>query len=142
MSIYSIGNISKLTDIPAKTIRFYEEEKLLSKVSRKENNYRIYNSQNIEELKVIRYARSLGFSLSQIRTLLHSPDKLTDYLNDLKDQTQKEINSLQTIKKNLDDIESELKQSKCTCTNNNYCCNIFMSILKQKAKGGDKNNDL
>ena len=138
MSQYTIGEISKIADIPAKTIRFYEQENLLSKVSRKQNNYRSYTEQNLEELKVIKQARSLRFTLPQVRVLLHNPDKLSDYLRELRLQTQKEIDNLQSIKKNLDDIENELKQSRCTCTNNQYCCNIFMSILKEKAKGGDK----
>ena len=138
MTGYRISEVAKISDITAKTIRFYEQENLLSEVSRKENNYRIYTNQNIEELKVIKYARTLGFSLKQIKTLIHDPDKLSEYLSELKEHTQKEIDSLKQTKQNLEDIEVDLKHSQCTCKNNAYCCNIFMSILKYQKKGGEK----
>ncbi len=138
MAKISIGQISKIVDLPTKTIRFYENENLLRKVSREENGYRFYTSQNIEELKVIKHARSLGFSLAQIKSLLHNPDNLGDYLQSVIDQNEAELTNLKLTNRNLISLQKELQHSKSTCTGDEYCCNIFYQTLKHKTKGGEQ----
>ena len=63
-----IGDFSKLTGVPAKTIRYYEEEGLLvpAQVDTM-TGYRQYSQRNIEELLKILYLKSLGFKLAEIR---------------------------------------------------------------------------
>ena len=56
MRKYEIGETAKITGLPAKTIRFYEEEGVISPALRGENGYRQYPEQSIEELKVLKYA--------------------------------------------------------------------------------------
>lgn len=138
MAKISIGQISKIVDLPTKTIRFYEQENLLKKVSREENGYRLYSTQNIEELKVIKHARSLGFSLPQIKALLHNPDNLSEYLQSVINQNQKELDNLKSTNQNLISLQKELQHSKSTCTGDEYCCNIFYQTLKHKTKGGEQ----
>ncbi len=138
MAKIGIGQISKIVDLPTKTIRFYEQESLLRKVSREENGYRFYTTQNIEELKVIKHARSLGFTLLQIKNLLHNPDNLGDYLQSIIEQNEAELTRLKLTNKNLISLQRELQHSKSTCTGDEYCCNIFYQTLKHKKKGGEQ----
>ncbi|MEP1442777.1 MAG: Cu(I)-responsive transcriptional regulator [Hyphomicrobiales bacterium] len=64
----NIGRAAELTDLPAKTIRFYEEIELI-KPSRASNGYRDYSDEDIHRLKFLQRARSLGFSIDECRTL-------------------------------------------------------------------------
>ena len=65
----NIGKAAELSNLPAKTIRFYEEIDLI-KPARAGNGYRDYSDTDIYRLKFLQRARSLGFSVEECRTLL------------------------------------------------------------------------
>jgi len=64
----NIGRAAELTNLPAKTIRFYEEIELI-KPQRSNNGYRNYSDDDIHRLKFLQRARSLGFSIDECRAL-------------------------------------------------------------------------
>ncbi len=66
----TIGEASKLTGVPAKTIRYYEETGLIPQAERAENGYRLYEEKAIHLLKFVKRARDLGFSVHDVGNLL------------------------------------------------------------------------
>jgi DNA-binding transcriptional MerR regulator len=69
MSItYSISDLSGQFDITARTIRFYEDQSLLS--PGRQGTRRIYSERERVRLKLILRAKRLGFTLSEIRETL------------------------------------------------------------------------
>jgi DNA-binding transcriptional MerR regulator len=64
-----IKDLSKKLDLTPKTIRFYEKEGLISKVKRRENNYRVYDDEDIKKLLFIKKARLLGMSIYEIKNI-------------------------------------------------------------------------
>ena len=70
MKMWSIGDVSKQADVPASTIRYYEEIKLLPAAARI-NGRRRYDKTILDKLKTIRLAQKIGFSIAEIQTLLH-----------------------------------------------------------------------
>ena len=70
-----IGELSNITDISVKAIRFYEEEGLISPVEvDRWTNYRYYDESSIKRLSEITYLKDLGFSLKEIKNLPYSND--------------------------------------------------------------------
>jgi Cu(I)-responsive transcriptional regulator len=65
-----IGELSRATGTNAETIRYYERIGLLPKPGRTGGNYRDYGQSDQERLNFIRHARSLGFDIADIRSLL------------------------------------------------------------------------
>jgi len=55
------------------SIRFYEQQGLLSPATRASNGYRTYSAQDVERLRRIRTCRSLDMSIQEIQTLLQVP---------------------------------------------------------------------
>lgn len=65
-----IGEVAQRAGVSAPTIRYYEEIGLLAKPSRSATGYRRYSESTVQELRFIRKAQALGFSLDEIGDIL------------------------------------------------------------------------
>lgn len=63
---YKINEIAKLYNLCADTLRYYEEQQLVTP-ARGENNYRQYSIQDICDLSIVQNLRSLDMPVSRIR---------------------------------------------------------------------------
>ena len=70
-----INELSRQTGIPAKTIRYYESIGLIPPPCRAANNYRQYATADVERLRFVASARSLGFSLTDVADILAARDQ-------------------------------------------------------------------
>lgn len=66
----NIGQASKASGVSTKMIRYYDEIGLVRPSARTDANYREYDERELNELRFIRRARSLGFSMAEITQLL------------------------------------------------------------------------
>ena len=66
----NIGQAAKASGVSAKMIRYYEQIKLITPAGRTDSNYRSFSEREVNELRFIRRARSLGFSVEEITHLL------------------------------------------------------------------------
>jgi MerR family transcriptional regulator, copper efflux regulator len=65
-----IGGAAKESGVSVKMIRHYESIGILPQAARTLANYRVYGPNEIHALRFIRRARTLGFSMEEIRELL------------------------------------------------------------------------
>lgn len=84
-----IGELAKQSGTAASTIRYYESIGLLPAGVRNSNGYRQYTANSVEQLKIIKFAQSLGFSLEEIPTL-RKPNKELDHTAIITRLTQKQ----------------------------------------------------
>ena len=68
--LMDIGRAAQASGVSVKMIRHYEAIGLLPKVARTFANYRLYGPNEVHTLRFIRRARTLGFSIEDIRELL------------------------------------------------------------------------
>lgn len=66
----NIGQAAEQADLPAKTIRYYEDIGLIEPAARTPSGYRNYGEKDVETLRFLKRARSLGFSVEVCRELL------------------------------------------------------------------------
>lgn len=66
----NIGNVAERSGVPPKTIRYYESVGLIQPAARRPNGYRSYSVADMRTLNFIKRARSLGFSVEEVRDLL------------------------------------------------------------------------
>jgi Cu(I)-responsive transcriptional regulator len=67
---HTIGRAADMTGVSAKMIRHYEAIGLIPRTGRTAGNYRTYKDSDLHTLRFIQRARTLGFSMAQIRVLL------------------------------------------------------------------------
>ncbi|UIJ71695.1 Cu(I)-responsive transcriptional regulator [Aurantimonas sp. HBX-1] len=65
----NIGEASRLSGLPPKTLRYYEEVGLVTP-ARSTNGYRNYRERDVHMLRFLQRSRSLGFSIEEARRLL------------------------------------------------------------------------
>ena len=66
----SIGALARDTGAGVQTLRYYERRGLLTKVSRSPTGYRRFSPTDVQRVRFIRHAQTLGFTLDEIRDLL------------------------------------------------------------------------
>ncbi|MBQ8798533.1 MAG: MerR family transcriptional regulator [Lachnospiraceae bacterium] len=113
--MYKIGELSRLCQIPVKTLRFYDAEGILVPDYIDEfTGYRFYDAAKLSDCYRIVALKELGFSLSEIKEFLSLPkEKVSELvtakeaeLNRLKAQTEARIRVLRNL-------NSALKESTC-----------------------------
>lgn len=146
-STLTIGQLSKMTGVPTKTIRFYESIKLLASPERLENGYRVYPDKRVEELLLIKNVRDLGLPIPQIKRLMvgceggdcsHSGEYIDREIAEYVDVLSEKITQLTTLKKKL----GLLRKNVLECSGDHegtYCCNVLGQLV-DKQKGGEQND--
>lgn len=66
----NIGQAAKTSGVNAKLIRHYESIGIIPKASRSDSGYRTYTDADVHVLTFVRRARSLGFSMKEIKKLV------------------------------------------------------------------------
>lgn len=73
---YSIEQTATRSGLTKRTLRYYEEVRLLPPTERTEGNYRRYSEDDLQRLRRIKELRDLlGFSLCEIRELLDADEE-------------------------------------------------------------------
>lgn len=70
MQKLNIGKLAAKAGVGIDTVRFYERNGLLPKPDRTASGYRLYGPDEAARLQFIRRAKTLGFTLEEIRELL------------------------------------------------------------------------
>jgi Cd(II)/Pb(II)-responsive transcriptional regulator len=112
-----IGELATTAQTPVETIRYYEREGLLSKPGRSDGNYRIYETQHLEQLQFIRYCRSLDMSLDEVRELLKLMVSPLESCGDVNRLLDEHIGHVSRRIRELRQLEKQLKALRQQCGN-------------------------
>ncbi len=104
----TIGQISKITGLSRKSIRYYEKEKLIPKASRSLAGYRLYTPKVINRLKFIQKAKTIGFTLVEIRGILELSSSGKPCCNQVVSWTDKKLAQIDEQVKYLQQLKEKI----------------------------------
>jgi MerR family transcriptional regulator, copper efflux regulator len=118
-----INEISKHTGISAHTIRYYEKFGLIKGKQNdavKSNNYFHYDEETVEKLELIRDAKSIGFTLNEIKVLIEawfskkfSVAKKIAILDEKMISIDEKIKQLKDMKKMIVSFKKDIEVDGC-----------------------------
>lgn len=102
-----INEVAKKLNIPPSTIRYYEQRGLILSL-RSDNGYRQYNNDSLELLKLLIYAKNLGFTLNEIKVFAKAmvgtgleKQKVNQAMEKKVEELNQKITDLKKFQKNL-----------------------------------------
>ena len=103
-----IGEVAKAAGIGIDAVRFYEREGLIQAPARRPSGYREYTPDIVMNLRFIRRAKELGFSLKEISELLRldasegaKPAEVRERAEAKLEDLEERIRSLQRMRRAL-----------------------------------------
>ncbi|MFT5193762.1 MAG: MerR family copper efflux transcriptional regulator [Cellvibrionaceae bacterium] len=126
----SAGKLAKAADVNIETLRYYEKRGLLPEPPRKESGYRIYPQADVDRLKFIKGAQTLGFTLSEIQELLEM--RIDTHANraDVRKQATQKVSSIREKIEALEAMEQALNHliDQCHGDGSTADCPILEAI--------------
>jgi DNA-binding transcriptional MerR regulator len=117
---YSIGELARMFEVTPRTIRFYEQEGLLTPERR--GQARIYHDKDRVRLKLTLRGKRLGFSLAEIREVVTMYDampdgdarqlrRLLELLTEKRHNLERQLEDIRLMHRELDDVETRAREA-------------------------------
>ncbi len=119
-----IGEVATLTGLRPKTIRYYEDIKVIPKAKRTVvphgMGYRLYSEEDLRRLAFVKHAKLLDLSLSEIRELITVAEdgccasitpKLGVFLERKLGEIDQRISELETLRRSLTRLRQQARES-------------------------------
>lgn len=123
---FTISNLAKEFGVTTRTIRFYEDQGLLS--PKREGSNRVFSSRDRVRLKLALRGKRLGFSLAEIRELFDLYDISQDEKKQLAEFLVKLERRKALLEQQWEDIEVMLNEIS-------FFANQCRRLLKSKSAG-------
>jgi DNA-binding transcriptional MerR regulator len=128
MPTLDISEVSKRANVPASTLRFYEERGLIESVGRR-GLHRLFEANVVERLALIGLGRAAGFSLEEIAALLRDGPRI-----DRRALTVK-ADELDAAIKKLTKMRDGLRHAAACRAPSHMECPTFRRLLRAAQKG-------
>ena len=127
----TIGKLANKANISVETVRYYERCGLIKRPVKPEIGYRQYEHEFLQRLLFIKKAKTLGFSLDEIRNLLALSES---HCADVQSLAQQKLKTIKTRVKDLQRLEQVLEDLLDQCGNNIDAthCPIIDTLLDDK----------
>lgn len=116
MAGFTIGKVAKAAGVGVETVRFYERRGLIERPSSVSTSFREYPAEAVEQIRFIKRAQELGFTLAEISELLQLACTTTSSRSDVKQLAQNKLSAIRKKIVDLQSIEATLSQLVKDCS--------------------------
>lgn len=107
-SLLKIGEIHARSQVPVKTIRYYEEIGLIYAETRSSGGFRLFSPTVLTRLGFIKRSQALGFSLQEIRNILDIHDQGEMPCAEVRHNIERKIQDIDDRIQQLQQLKQEL----------------------------------
>lgn len=141
-----IGEAARRAGVTVDTVRFYQRLGLVQVPARTVAGYRLFDETQIHNLKFVRHAQDLGFSLNEIRDLLalrqkpHACGEVRSILTHKLANVREKIRNLARLEaelaKALRNCERELRLNRAV--QHEDCCPLLSKLEEENSANGKR----
>lgn len=134
MSMYTTGEIAKICNVTVRTVQYYDSREILVPKTLSEGGRRLYSEDDLKQLKIICFLRSLDMPINSIKEILseeHSENIITLMLEQQEAMLKTEI---ELNEKKLALIDALKKGMKLTSNFSIESIGDIASIMENKKK--------
>jgi DNA-binding transcriptional MerR regulator len=128
-----IGQVASEAEVNVQTIRLYERLGLIKKPARLKSGYREYTGDTVTFIRFIRQAKSLGFTLNEIKSLIDMREKGSHTMGQMRAIARARLQAIDVkirqLKAMRDAIEHGLNH--CGCPEQFPSC-VFIRLYKKE----------
>lgn len=110
--LYTVGEMAKLLDIPASTLRYYDKQGLLPFVERSKSGIRMFQEKDYEWLKLIECLKKSGLTLSEIKDYISMAIRGDETI---EDRLQLFLNQKKVINQKIAELQETLSVVEYKC---------------------------
>ena len=130
----TIARLAEAAEVGVETVRFYQRSGLLAEPDKPATGYREYSHADVQRIRFIKRAQTLGFNLDNIAELLElDGPQICDVTHDLAlnklHLVEEKIAALQSIR---DALQGMVR--RCEAKHERGVCPIIQSLAKDEAK--------
>lgn len=109
IELLKIGQVSAQSQLPVKTIRFYEERGLIKTAKRTSGGFRLFEPSVLARLSFIRQSQALGLSLNDIQDILGIADSGQRPCLSVRAKFQEKITEIDSRIQELKELRNHLQ---------------------------------
>ncbi|HHJ34887.1 MAG TPA: MerR family transcriptional regulator [Gammaproteobacteria bacterium] len=128
--VLTIGQLAKAVGINVETVRYYQRIGLIEKPATPLRGYRKYSYRTAENIRFIKRAQRLGFSLQEIAELMQIGD---GHCQDVRVRAEKKRDRIDDQIRDLQSLRDTLDRLICECRtgSDEHHCPIVETLLEQ-----------
>jgi DNA-binding transcriptional MerR regulator len=141
-----IAKAAMVPGVSMDTIRFCQKIGLIKSAGRSAGGYRLYDGEDIHDLKFVRHAQELGFSLIEVKELLALRQK-HHVCSEVQSMLKRKLRDVREKINNLSRLEAELAKAFRNCNRelrlkreikHEDCCPLLMKLDRPNSSDGNK----
>jgi len=131
---FKIGNVTKLLQISADTLRYYEKIGLLPGIQRNVSGLREYTDKDLANIRFIQRAQQMKFTLAEISELLSMRQDPEGACENIRNLTATKLTEIEERIAVLDSLRQEFRSLIDLCDQRNSACPIIKEWDQGKKK--------
>jgi len=105
----TIGNLAKRAGVRPSAVRYYEARGLIQPSSRLPNGYRVYDDDDLANLRFLRRAQGFGITLEEMKQLLEIVRHGQQPCGQVRELASRHLAEVETKLRELQGLRKELK---------------------------------
>ena len=108
--LHQIGTVAERVGLSLRTIRHYDDVRIVVPTGRSTGGFRLYTDADIERLRQVKTMKPLGFTLDETRDLMALRDRLAGG-DDLTDEERARLHDFaERAQRSCDELEQQLAE--------------------------------